>query len=194
MNQAISTSSVTGFASELAALLIENEASQADADRAQRDAARGAFLHDAEQQVNALHAAADATEAGALLSGTLAVAGGACEVGASIAKFDADSASLAGDKASAVSDARTASILQSLGKTSSQLAAPAKAIIGDAAADDDRAQAKQFETLAEQAKWQAGDASTELDHTDKLGDKILDIVQSLQQAQAAATNAVIGRI
>jgi len=194
MIQAISTSSATSFASELAALLIENETSQADADSAARDAARTAFLHDAQQQVNALHAAADATETGALFSGALTVAGGACEVGASISKFDADSASLAGDKVSAASDAETASILQSLGQTSSQFAGPAKAIVGDAAADDDRAQAKQFETLAEQAKWQAGDASTELDHADKLGDKILDIVQSLQQAQAAATNAVIGRI
>jgi hypothetical protein len=74
------------------------------------------------------------------------------------------------------------------------LAAPAKTLIGDVPQENDEANAKEFATLAEQAKWQADDASTSLDKVDKLGDKILDLVQSLNQAQDSATNAVIGRI
>jgi len=184
MTSAISNTNLTSFATELAELLIQNEAMQSQVDRAQRDAARAAFLHDAQAQVAALHDAANATEMGAFVSGALTVAGGACEIGS----ITAQCASEAG---SSDSDARA---LQSLGKTYSALAAPAKAIIGDAPAEHARAEAKQFETLGEQAKWQAGDATTQIDQADKLADKLLGVVQSINQGEDAATNAVIGRI
>ena len=61
MTQAISNTSVTSFATELAELLINNETVQSDADRATRDAARETFLKDAQAQVDALHAAAGAS-------------------------------------------------------------------------------------------------------------------------------------
>jgi hypothetical protein len=76
----------------------------------------------------------------------------------------------------------------------SDLATPASTIAFGAAAENDKAQATRAETLSEQAKWQAGDASSEIDKTNAIGGKILDTVQSLNQDQNAAANAVIGRI
>jgi hypothetical protein len=193
MTQAITSSSITSFATELATLLIENETTQSDADRTQRDAARATYLEDAQHQVDALHAAADALETGALVGAAFSIAGTACSIGGAVDKFDADTTAPC-DKDTIASDLEQASFLQNLGKNFSDLAPFANSIAGGKAEKDDEANAKQFETLGEQAKWQVSDASTEIDKADKLGAKILDVVQSLNQAQDSATNAVIGRI
>jgi hypothetical protein len=182
MTSAISTTSVSSFATELAALLIQNETTQSDADRASRDAARAAYLEDAQHQIDALHAAADALETGAFASAALSIAGSACSVGATIEKFDAGGCT---------SDS---ALLENGGKLCADLAPFANTVTGDVPQKHLEADAKRFETLAEQAKWQASDASSEIDKADRLGAKLLDIVQSLNQAQDSATNAVIGRI
>jgi len=193
MTQAISGSSVTSFAAQLAELLIQNETVQAEADRSQRDAARAAYLSNAQAQVEALHAAADATEIGALAGAAFSIAGGACAIGAAECKFDAQTTARS-DTLTIAGHTREANYLQSASKGFCDLAGPAKALIGDGPAEHGKAEAKRFETLAEQQKWQASDASTEIDKTNRLGDKLLDLVQSLNQAQDSATNAVIGRI
>ena len=186
MTQVTSTGSVTSFATEIAELLIQNETTQSDADRVQRDAARVAYLQDAQNQVDALHAAANAVEEGALLGATFSIASSGCSIGATVDKFDSDDGSSC--------DTVESGILSSLGKGCSDVAPLVKGLCGDAPQKHEEANAKHFETLAEQAKWQASDAGTEIDKADKLGDKILDIVQSLNQAQDSAANAVIGRI
>jgi len=193
MTQPISFASATSFATELAELLIQNETSQTDADRAQRDAARATFLKDAQQQVDELHEAASATEMGALASGISSVLAGACAIGATEAKFQAETTSPC-DSETIARDNRTASILGSVSKGFSDLGAPVKTMVFDTAVESHKAEATRFETLSEQAKWQAGDASSEIDKTNALGSKILDTVQSLNQDQNAAANAVIGRI
>jgi hypothetical protein len=193
MTQAISSSSVTSFATEIAELLIQNETVQSDSDSTQRDAARATYLADAQKQIDALHDAASSTETGALVGAAFSVASGSCAIGATALSFAAQTTNKC-DTLTIVTEARNASYLQSSSKAFSDLAGPAKALIGDVPADDDKADAKHYEMLAEQAKWQASDATTDIDKADKLGDKILDIVQSLNQAQDSATNAVIGRI
>ena len=193
MTQAISSTSVTSFASELAELMIQNETTQSDADRAARDAARTTFLQDSQQQVNELHAAASSMESGAFAGAAFSIAGDACSIGATSCQFDAATADPC-DKATIASGQANASSLQDASKLFGDFAGPAKTLAGDVPQKNHEANAKQFETLAEQAKWQADDASTGLDKVDKLGDKIFDQVQSLNQAQDSATNAVIGRI
>ena len=192
MTQAISSTNVTSFATELAALLIQNETTQSDADRSKRDAARATFLQDSQNQVDALHAAADATEQGALVGAAFSVAAGACSIGAASYKFDAETDGC--DKIAAASDSESASDLGTLGSTYSALGKLEETCVGQAQSAHDQASAKRFETLAAEAKWQADDATTEVNKTDTLGAKILDIVQSLNQDQSSATNAVIGRI
>jgi hypothetical protein len=193
MTQPIQSSSVTSFATELAELLIQNETTQSDSDRSTRDAARATFLQDAQHQVDELHASASATEMGALVGAVSAVASGAFSIGAADAKFDAETASPC-DTGTIVADNREASVLQAISGGFSNVATPVKTMVFDTAASNDQANAKHFETLAEQAKWQSDDATTEINKADSLGGKILDIVQSLNQDQSSATNAVIGRI
>jgi hypothetical protein len=192
MTQPIPSSSVTSFATELAELLIQNEATQSDSDRSTRDAARATFLQDSQHQVDALNAAADATEQGALTGAVFSVAAGACSIGAASYKFDADTDGC--DKIATASDSESASDLGTLGGTYSAMGKFEQTYVGEGQSQHDQASAKHFETLAEQAKWQADDATTEINKADALGGKIMDIVQSLNQDQNSATNAVIGRI
>src|SRR5437763_1566622 len=92
MTQAITASSVTSFAAELAELLIETETVQSDSARQQRDAARTDFLHEAENQVKALHDAANDLRTGAWASAALSVASSACSIVGSVEQFKADTA------------------------------------------------------------------------------------------------------
>ena len=88
MTQAISSAS--GFASELAVLLLENESNQAESARQSRDAARENVLSLAQHEMDALHSAASATMTGAYVSAAFTAASGACELGAASSQYDAD--------------------------------------------------------------------------------------------------------
>ncbi len=199
MTQAIAQSAV-GFVSELAELLIQTESAQSDSADLQRDAARKDFLENAQHQVDALHEAADDVRTGAFVSAAFTVAGAACSIGSAFDQYDADKGSAAlcanGPKTTLqiASDTKWANIFGATGKGLDGLGGAEKTFIGDAAVADDNAKAKYFETLSEKAKWLEGDASTELDKVARLGDKILDTLQGINQDQNAANNALIGRI
>jgi hypothetical protein len=199
MTQAIAPSAV-GFASELAELLIQTESAQSDAANLQRDAARKDFLENAQHQVDALHAAADDVRSGAFVSAAFTVAGAACSVASAIDQFaaDSDSATLCakGPKTTPAiaNNTKWANIFSATGKGLDSLGGAMKTFVGDAAAADANANAKYFETQGEKAKWLEGDASTEIDKVARLGDKILDTLQGINQDQNSANNALIGRI
>ncbi|HEX3773638.1 MAG TPA: hypothetical protein VHV51_04185 [Polyangiaceae bacterium] len=192
MTTSISTSSTTGFASEIAALIIQTETTQEDSDRLARDAARNAFLTDAQKQVDELHAGAAAGEAGALAGAAFSIAGAACNMGAAVDSYDADTVD--SQSSAKFSDQLDAKELQTAGSAFTSLSGVASQVAGGRESGDDAAEAKRYEALQAQDKWQADDASSEIDKADKLGDKIMDIVQSLDQDQNQANNAIIGRI
>ncbi len=210
MTQAITGSVVTSFAGELAELLLNVESAQSDAATLARDAARKDFLAEAELQVDALHAAADDVRNGAWASAAFTVASSAFAIEGAVSQYDADmgAAQLSGlnlrspcDRLTAVglgesvaSDGQAAKIAGALAKGFGELAPVAKSLVGDAAAQDANASAHYFETLAEKAKWLASDASREIDQVARQGDKLLEILQSLNQDQNSANNALIGRI
>ena len=195
MTQAISSANVSDFAGELAALLIENDANQAETSRMQRYAARKSYLDQSQQQVDALHAAASAMSAGALVSASLTVAGGACQIAAASLQFEADVGPAHGSSLTDVAaDRRTATILGDIGSASSKLADPLRTFIGDSTAAHHQADAKQHEMLAAQAQWEASDASSTIDKASKRSDALLDTLQGIQRDQNAANNAIIGRI
>ncbi len=174
MTQAISSANVSGFSAELAVLVIENDEQQSQSAQVQRDAARQSYLDQAEQQVAALHAAANATSNGAFLSASLTIAGGACQIGAASFQFEADVGSARGSCLSEVAaDKQTATVLGDLGSASNKLADPLKILIGDSSAGHDQAEAKRHETQAAQANWQASDASAEIEKANQRADKAL---------------------
>ncbi|HEX3849771.1 MAG TPA: hypothetical protein VHW01_02325 [Polyangiaceae bacterium] len=199
MTQAIAPTAVS-FASELAELLIQTESAQSDSANLQRDAARKDFLENAQHQVDALHEAAADVRTGAFVSAAFTVAGAACSIGSAFDQYSADDASSKlcafGPKTTPeiASDTKWANIFGATGKGLDTLGGAMKTFVGDAAVDDDNAKAKYFETQVEKAKWLEGDASTELDKVAKLGDKILDTLQGINQDQNSANNALIGRI
>ena len=191
MPQAISAASATDFVAELAQLLLETEQVQSDSAHLERDSARADVLHEAENQVKALHDAADDMRTGAWASAAMSVASSACSIAGSVEQFKADSAL---SKHCGAADQLLANKWSAIGKGLENLAAPTKALVGDAPAADANANAKLFETLADKAKWLSGDANDEIQTAAKLGDKILDVLQGINQDQNAANNALIGRI
>ncbi|HET7546050.1 MAG TPA: hypothetical protein VFK05_39545 [Polyangiaceae bacterium] len=195
MTQAMSGAGSSSAAGELAALLIERESAQADSAKQDREAARRAFLGEAQQQVDALNEAAAATLTGAALGASLTVAGGAFQIGAATFQYDVDMGKAHGAPATAIAtNELEASIRGDVGDTFAKLAEPGKALVGDSTAARYQAEAKHHETLAEQAKWQADDASATLDKADKRGDKVLDLLQGIQQEDQSSAQAIIGRI
>jgi hypothetical protein len=209
MSQAISGASVSSFSSELAALLIENESTQAESAHQDRTAAREMFLDQAQQQVDALHAAASAVMTGALVSAAFTTVSAGFTIGAACASYSADmkqaEAKSLGDSpcfASKVHDlskaaaaaSENAGFLAAAGKGFGELAAPAKAFAGDSVSADFQAEAKRHETLAEQAKWQASDASSAIDKAEKQTDKVIDFLQGMQRDDNSSASAIIGRI
>jgi hypothetical protein len=133
--------------------------------------------------------------AGALVSASLTVAGGACQIAAASFQYEADVGPARGSSLTDVAaDRRTATILGDIGSASSKLADPLRTLIGDSIAAHHQADAKQHETLAAQAQWEASDASSTIDKASKRSDALLDTLQGIQRDQNAANNAIIGRI
>jgi len=195
MTQAITGSNSTSFAGELATLLIQIESNQSESSRLTRDAARESYLDNAQKQVDALHVAADATRVGAVAAAVCTVASGGFSIAAASAQFDADVGKATNCNALQVaSDELNAKLFDAAAKTSGAVATPLKSFVGDSTAEDFQAEAKRFETRGEQAKWQAGDASSSAEKADRLGDKVLDLLQGIQSDANNSTNAIIGRI
>ena len=176
---------------ELAVLLIDTEDSQEKSAKLDRDAARQSSLTDARHQVDALREAASDIANGALAGAALTIGGGLCEGVSAGYKFDADTSSCRTETASL---REASSNWGAFGNVSDRLAPQATTLLGTAPAEHDKATAKQFETAAEQARWQAGDASTAIDKAEKQSDKVISLLQSIQGDQNSATNAIIGRI
>jgi hypothetical protein len=182
-----SATDAVGFVSELAELLLQVESLQSDSATTTRNAARQDFLREAQHQVDALHQAADDVRSGAWAQAALTVAGSACDLTGTVLKFDAE-------RTSSCTTLKDAQLFVGLGKAFASLAAPAKALLGDAPADDANATAKRCETLAEQARWAAGDATTEIDKVTQLGDKVLSTLQGVDQDQSSSNMSLINRI
>ena len=209
MTQAISGSGATSAYTELASLLVEMDSNQVESQQLQREQARDTYLAEAQQQVEALQSAANTTLAGGLVSAGFAVAGGVMQVDSACVQFDADMKEVAVKgldcksdtfkadvlflNAAKADDTKTARILGGLGESFSKSVQPAT-MIADGIAQGSRAEAKRDEILAEQAKWQAGDASTSIDKGDKQIDKFLDLIQGMQRDANSSTNSIIGRI
>jgi hypothetical protein len=208
MTQGISPSGGSGFATELAELMVRNETAQSESAHQEREAARASIRENAQKQIDALHDAADATRSGAFLNAALTIGGSALEIKGAFNQYGADMASAqmkaaeqSGNAATVLSagaeyagQSRLATIWRTSGDSMVKLAAPLQSMIGDSVATDYQAEAKRRETLAEQARWQADDASAAIDKADKRGDKAIELLQGIQQENNSSTQSIIGRI
>jgi hypothetical protein len=195
MTQAISSAAFASLAGEFAVLVVDHESVQAESAARERDAAREAFLSDAQKQVEALHDAANATMQGALIGASMTIAGGALQMSAASFQYEVSMGKAHGDCATAIaSNQLNATVRADLGEMFAKLAEPSKALVGDSTAARFQAEAKRHETLAEQAKWQADDARAALDKDDKRGDKTLDVLQGMHQDDNSSAKSIIGRI
>lgn len=208
MSHAISSSGGTGFAAELAELIIQRETTQSESAHQEREAARASVRENAERQIDALHAAADATRTGAFLNAALTVGGSALTMQSAFSQYGADVASAQMKAGEATRDAKTvldggkqfasysreATLLRTAGDAAVKLAAPLQALIGDSVAADHQADAKRSELLAEQARWQADDASSAIERSEKRSDKALDVLQSVYEENRSSARAIVGRI
>ena len=191
----ISGVGATSFSAELAALLIENESNHAESQALAREAARNGYMENVKQQVTELHKAADSAMTGAFVQAGAAVASGAAQFGAANYQYKADVAKADGACGKTVAHLQLESSQRSAGaKVFSEIGAAGKAIVFDRAAAYHQADAKLEESQAEQAKWQAGDASASIDKANKAVDKYLDLLQGIQRDEHGANNAIIGRI
>src|SRR4051812_34820822 len=93
MNQSISPSYGSGFATEFAELVIRNETIQSESAHQEREAARASVRENAQKQIEALHEAADATRNGAFLNAALTIGGAALEIKGAFNQYGADMAS-----------------------------------------------------------------------------------------------------
>lgn len=204
MTIAISHINTVGFSSELAELLLQNDANQSESAHLQRSAARASYLDAVQSQVNELNSAADATLSAAFVSAAFSIAGGACEIGGAISQFKADSNAAGLDpddfcgevvdmRELVAAEAKTAKIWNAVGTTASELAKPTT-MIGESMAGHDQAAAKRWEAAGAEAQWEASDANTEIDKAGKRSDGTLDTLQGIQSDQNSANNAIIGRI
>jgi hypothetical protein len=191
-------------------LLLQNEDNQTQSARLSRDAARDSFMSESKMQIEALHAAADATASGAALSAAISIAGGACSVAGALDEYDANTAKaelsgLSCQSPTYLEDSRvlnqafadshkSAQLWGASANAGGALAGPAKTLVGDCVAEGEQATAKHHETLAEQARWTAGDASETIDKAGKRSDSELQILQGIQNDEHSSNNAIIGRI
>jgi hypothetical protein len=180
---------IHSVASELAVMLVNAESNEEQSATQARAAARADFLEQADNQVSALRSAANATETGALVGAMLTAGGGVCSIEGGFSEFDASASG-----ADTASDKLAASIWSTLGKGLADLSQPAKAIVGDSTAERYQADAQRYETAGEQAKWEASDAQSSIDESGQQSDKVLGLVQNIEQDHNAAMNAVIGRV
>lgn len=173
-----------GLAGEIALLVMKNENAREDSARAERDLARAMRQEAAESEVSALRDAADALETGAWVSGSITFLGGGLTVAAGVLRLDAD----------CDDTLKEADLLGDSGGVLGRLAEPADTLVGQSGAQRHQASAKEAAFAGEQAAWQSGDASDSLRRVDRNRDRALDLVESINRAEQAATDAVVQNV
>lgn len=178
---------------ELARLLLELEAQQAESDRQQLSAARAALREAREQEVRELHAAADATELGAIVAGGLAAASGGLQVAGGLRQLDAAVAEPCESSAAVLVPRAQAELWQATGSAVGQLSSLASGL-GNSASARRAADAQAARAEADGRAFEAEDAA---DHARGAAENHGRLLQQLREHEAtrrAARNAVLENI
>ncbi|HEV8244648.1 MAG TPA: hypothetical protein VGP93_02680 [Polyangiaceae bacterium] len=160
----------------LAEMMIESDFQLSQADREAMVGARKAERAAMKDELEAKEDEASAIRSGAILQGSLTIAGGSLAVGAEVGKANG---------------ASSCKKLEIAGQASTDLAGPFGKFFGDAAAKDAEHDATAAEQAQEQAKWIADDADKHADEADKHSEAMMQQVQDIIDTQHSATIAVL---
>lgn len=168
-SESVPHGSATSLSGELAVLMLETQEQQKQLAQEQLASARQDFSEALANEVNALHAQADAAYRGALVSAGLSIAG-------------------AGMGVSAVASESKTPWQAPVGKGLSELSQPLGAMAGK---NYGSADAKSAEGAQQAAKWQIDDSRAARTDAGELQDKALDWLSSMVDRDAATTAAIL---
>ncbi|HEX6767504.1 MAG TPA: hypothetical protein VF103_18525 [Polyangiaceae bacterium] len=167
---------------ELASLIVQNDFLRGEVDDQNLRAAREAERRAQEQEIAAMHDAADAVVTGAWVEGLTAAAAGGAQCYASLARIGVES-----------DDERTAlDAIDKGGKGLAGIAGPAGALTGDAPKASAEAEAAQARNAAERADASADEAERHHDRVERHTDQVLDAVEGTLNSEHQGNFAILG--
>jgi hypothetical protein len=156
---------------ELATLIVQNDFLRGEVDDQNLRAAREAERRAQEQEIAAMHDAADAISTGAWVQGLTAAAAGSTQCYASVERIDA---------------------LDKGGKGLAGMAEPVGALVGDAPKARADANAAQARNAASRADARADEADQHRARVERQTDHVLDLVEGTLESQHQGNFAILG--
>ncbi len=166
---------------ELAAMLIESNYQQSEANREAAENARIAQTKAMREELEAIEDQADAERTGAILQGGLTIASAGLSVGAAVTAPTCRN----------VQPHDTSNYFSIGAGAANDLAKPFGNYFGAAAKTDAQRDAQAAEQAQQQAAWSAEDAQDQRDKLAKRSEQLLQQVQSLVEGEHSATIAVL---
>jgi hypothetical protein len=157
-----------------AELLINTDYQRAELDRENLQLAREAQREAQAREVAALHAAADDVAIGAVVQGSVALAGAGCSAGAVL-----------------LDHGTTAKLVDAAGDGLNTLAGTLGKLTGEAPRMHDDARAKRAGYDAEQAGWRADDAREHAQRVADHSDRLLDAAATVMESEHAGKLAIL---
>ena len=177
----------TSSGAELAALIVESEADDADRIDQALETNKQRISRAAEEEYRANMEAADAASRAAWISGGFAVAGGLAGVGAGLSASGAN----ATDNGKVVAGSSTAGSLEAGSGLLSRLAGPAGELGGGIAKTRHEAEGKRIGRSIEQANVAGEQLAQQARRAEQRADSALDHAQKLVEAEHARSSAVL---
>jgi hypothetical protein len=168
---------------QLALLILETEDTRHEVASADKLLARDRFVSASNAEVAAMHEEAHDILIGAAFQCAASMTAAAIQVGDALDEPECDSAGNPTEKEKPWGEIGAAA--------SNAMSQPLGKMLGDSPAANDRAEAKQAATTAEQATWKLDDANGAIDKSNKHQDKALDWLASEAANKASTENGII---
>jgi hypothetical protein len=169
---------------ELAALMVQNDFLRGEIDDQNLRSAREAQQRALAREVHSMHEAADAIRDGAILEGSLAVAGSGVQCAGSFGQV--------GDTSD--SPLSTWRAVESGGKALSDSAEPAGKLVGDVERTHAEARAREARGDGEAAEGRADEARQHRDRVERHRDAVLQLVESTLESEQQTNLAILGNV
>jgi hypothetical protein len=171
----------TSASAELAAMMVEHEANQAEIDHEQMDAYQRQIEREAEKEYRAAMAAADAGSRAALLGGAMGILGSGAAVAGAAQGFSADTAN----------EQKLASHITALGTPFNALKEGVQWYGGGREKERQQARAHQSARTIEQMRSEADQLAQQARRSEQRSDAALDHAAKFVEGDSARANAVL---
>ena len=172
---------------QIAVMVLRNEDQQQEINQQEMSAARRDFVAHSSQEVAAMHAEADHIELGAWAEVGITV-GGAVIQGVAIYGEGKNSTP------SKAASETWSNVRACAASTTGGLASAINKALGDSPAADDRADAKQFSTAAQQDEWTLEDRKNAIHQSQASQQQATEWLSKLVDKDAATTTAVLSSL